>query len=287
VTPWLPEMVLALAATVLGAAAVALPVASRGGRFRGLPGWVGWWGLFALLLVLMSRLPSMWSLGLLGVVTFVALREYFFMAPVRPQDRWAILVAYLTLPACLWAVSVQSYGLFLATVLLSLFLVLPAMLSLGEAQPGLLDSMGRVLLGLLVFVFCTAHLGWISLHPEGWLELFGILVLVNELPQRLAGRIRPGTRWRPLGGMVLGAVLAASLAGWLGPRVGIPSRRAMVVAVLVAVSVAAGRAVTEAVSKDLAMVSSASLVGRGALLDRTMPAVYAAPLFFHYLHRYV
>ena len=40
-----------------------------------------------------------------------------------PLDRWAILVCYLTIPIVLVAVFFDSYGAFLAGVLLSLLLV--------------------------------------------------------------------------------------------------------------------------------------------------------------------
>lgn len=280
-----PWTVLALSLAVLVTAILALPLSSRGGRFRALPGWVGFWAFFAALLAALPRVHLGIALLLLGLAMFGALREYFFLAPVRPQDRWAILVAYLTIPGALYPIHLTSYGLFLATVLLSLFLVLPTLLSAGTPRPGLFDSMGRVLLGLLVYVFCTAHLGWIARQPEGRLELFGVLVLASELPQRLAGRIRSDERIvRPLAGIVTACALAASLGSWMGTALGIQIRHGMVAGLLVALSVTAGRIVTEAVSQDLKLDPATSRVGRGALLDRTMPAVYAAPLFFHYLY---
>lgn len=275
-----------LAGAVVLCAAVALPLSSRGGRFRALPGWVGFWVVFAGVLFGLARAPLALGLPVLGVVMFAALREYFFMAPVRPRDRWAILVCYLTIPAVLVPVYLDSYGAFLAGVLLSLLLVQPAALSIGTPRPGLLDALGRVLLGLLVFVFCAAHLGWMARWGAGRLELFGVLVLASELPQRIAGRLRPGAVLRPLAGILLGGASACGLAAWLGPLLGIARQDGVVLGLLVAASVTAGRAVTEAVSQDLAMAPASSRVGRGALLDRTMPAVYAAPLFFHYLQHF-
>ena len=53
---------------------------------------------------------------------------------------------------------------------------------------------------------------------------------------------------------------------------------------LVALSVAAAAAVSNAVAADLEMKAASSLVGGGALLDRAVPALYAAPVFFHYLN---
>jgi predicted CDP-diglyceride synthetase/phosphatidate cytidylyltransferase len=281
------DMAWALAGAVVLCAMVGLPLASRGGRFRALPGWVGFWVFFAAVLFALPRVPLAVGLSVLGVIMFAALREYFFAAPVRPRDRWAILVCYLTIPVVLVPVYLETYGAFLAGVLLSLLLVQPTALSVGTPRPGLLDALGRVLLGLLVFVFCAAHLGWMAGWGPGRLELFGVLVLASELPQRIAGRLRPAEAvLRPLAGIVLGTAAGCALAAWLGPWLGIAPRHGVVLGLLVAASVTAGRAVTEAVSQDLAMAPASSRVGRGAVLDRTMPAVYAAPLFFHYLQHF-
>ena len=55
--------------------------------------------------------------------------------------------------------SVLSLFTFLAIVPVGLFLLFPVLLSLGSWQDGLLESLGRMLLGVLLFVFCAAHLG--------------------------------------------------------------------------------------------------------------------------------
>lgn len=279
------EMAWVLALAVVASAAFALPLASRGGRFRALPGWIAFWVTFAVLLFGLTRIPLAAGLSLLGALMFAALREYFFVAPVRPKDRWAILVCYLTIPIVLVAVFFDSYGAFLAGVLLSLLLVQPTALSIGAPAPGLLDAMGRVLLGLLVFVFCAAHLGWMARWGSGRLELFGVLVLASELPQRVVGRIRAGEPLaRPLLGILVSVALTCGVAAWLAPGLGIETRHGIALGLLVVASVTAGRTVTEAVSQDLSLAPAAARVGRGALLDRTMPAVYAAPLFFHYVN---
>ena len=215
-----PFLLVALGGTVLVAAGVSFPFASRGGRYRALPGWILSWTLFAALLAGLPRAPKGIALTVLGALMFVALREYFFLAPVRPQDRWAILVAYLAIPAVQVAVYRNLYGAFLAAVLLALFLVMPALLSVRPAQPGLFDSLGRVLLGLMAFVFCAGHLGWIATGPVGRPELFGILVLASELPQRLTGRVRLGESVAmPLLGIGAAAALGAGIAVWLAPLV--------------------------------------------------------------------
>lgn len=281
----IPQIVLVLVLALLLSAFLSLLMGPRGGRFRALPGWIGFWAFFGVLLVLLSRTSPWISVPLLGIVMFGSLKEYFFLAPVRPQDRWAILFAYFSIPASLYPVFVNSYGTFLTIILLALFLLMPAILSIGSPRQGLLDSMGRVLLGLLVFVFCAAHLAWMVHLPTGFLELFGVLVLASELPQRLAGRFRLGERMlRSLMGVVGGVGLSAASGAWLGPWVGVSLNEGAIAGILVATSVTIGGLVTEAVAQDLSLGPSTSRVGRAAILDRITPVIYAAPLFFHFLN---
>lgn len=282
-----PEVLIALALAVLVAGCVSLVTARRGGRFRALPGWSVFWIFLGAFLVILSRAPWWISVPLLGVVMFGLLREYFFLVPLRPQDRRGILFAYLSVPVVLYPVVVDLYGMFLTVVLLYLFLVLPAALAVGPPTGGMLDSMGRVLLGMLVFVFCSAHLGWMLHQPVGRLELFGVLVVASDLPQRLSGRLRGGNgRMRALVGVTCSTVLAVAAGALLGGRVGITPGQGVAASLLVVVSVTAGGIVSEAVARDLALGPAASRVGRAALLDRITPAIYAAPLYFHFLNRY-
>jgi len=135
VTLRVPPIALALALGLLLVAIVSLGTAHRGGRFRGLPGWQGS-GVLRPLLVLLSRADRRVSLSVLGVLMFAALREYFFVAPLRPRDRWAILAAYLSIPIALWPEFVGSWMLFLTVAPLALFVFLPVLLALGTHQPG-------------------------------------------------------------------------------------------------------------------------------------------------------
>jgi len=279
---------LALGIAVLVAALVALVAGRRGGRFRGLPGWAGFWFVFAGVLISLSRLKPWISFPLLGLLMFAALRSFFFVAPVRPRDRYAILASYLAIPFALWPAYIGSIDTFLATVPVALFLFVPAFLSIGAPERGLLDAMGRTLLGVLFFVYCIAHVGLFVHEPyDGLPQLFGVLVLAAELPQRLLWRSHGERGWVALlAAMLLGAVLAVALGFWLGPECGLVEEDAGRAGLLVAIAVTLGAQVSDAVRQDLALTASASSLGRGAFLGRTVPAIYAAPVFFHYLNHF-
>ncbi len=283
-----PMIILALAMSLLLAAAFAFIVGRRGGRWRELPGWVGFWVFFGAVLVCLSRADPWMSFPLLALVMFFALKEYFHLAAVRPQDRWAILASYVAIPVSLYPAFMDSYGLFSALVPVGLMFLLPALLSASTRQSGLLDAMGRLLLGALVFVFGAAHLGLMAHQPRGRLELFAILVLAAELPQRIAGRFRLGAPvLRPAAGVAVALALCAAVGWWLGTPGAMTPLHGSIAGLLVAVAVTAGALVAEAVSQDLGLAASAGRMGRGAFLDRSIPALYAAPLYFHYLKYFV
>jgi phosphatidate cytidylyltransferase len=224
------------------------------------------------------------SFPFLGLVMFVALKQYFTLTPLRPQDRWAILIAYLSIPLALWPTWAGSFGLLSAATVIGLFLLIPVLLSVVPRQPGLLDALGRLLLGVLVFVFCAAHFGLMTRLPAGSLELFGVTALLADLPQRLTGRIRPGDeRVRPFVGVVASVAIASATGALLAPLAATAPLHGGVAGALVALAMAGGSLVSDAVAQDLLRTQSDAMLGRAAFLDRTLPAIYAAPIFYHYL----
>jgi len=282
----IPAIDLVLVAAVAVCGVAALVSRRRGGRLRELPGWVLFWSAFAAILIALGRLPRWASFPLLAVLMFAALRTYFFVAPVRRGDRFAILAAYLSIPFSLWPAYVGSKDMFLAMVPVTLFLVVPVFLSTGADGDGLLDSMGRTLLGVLLFVFCLAHLG-LLVHqpPTGLPELFGVLVLAAELPQRLFGRMPGGLGLRRHALVLVLSGTAATVAGWTtGPWIGLSAGDAGRAGSLVFLAVSLGAIVAGTVAQSLAADTPGARLGRGGLLNRMVPAAYAAPVFFHYLN---
>ncbi len=292
----------ALAAMVFLALVVAMATGRRGGRFRGLTGWSLFWVGFAVLLACLSHAPRWLGFLLLMALMFASLRAYFFVAPVRPTDRHAILATYVAIPLVLYPVYIGSEEMFLATVPALLFLLAPLFVAMGPHSQGLLDSIGRTLLGVIFFIFCTAHLGLLAnlevplppgadigaTSPGGLPELFGVLVLAADLVQRLLGRFRAGEgKLLSALGLVLSLLLVTALGFWLGPVCGLEQEDGARAAFMVGLAVFAGAVVGDAVAQGLDLRSSAARLGRGAFLDRTIPAVYAAPVFYHYLNHFV
>jgi predicted CDP-diglyceride synthetase/phosphatidate cytidylyltransferase len=245
-----PPIDWALALAVLFALLLSLAYGRRGGRHRLLPGWGLFWVGLAALLVCLSRANYWVSFPVLAVVMFAALRTYFFVVPVRPRDRWAILAAYLSIPFALWPAFRGSTDTFLATVPIVLFLVIPVLLSFGSKQDGL-------------------------------------LVLAAELPQRFIVYVKSERSWlKSVLGNLFSLVLAIGTGYWLGPWCGLIEEDAARAGGLVALAVIMGSLVSHAVSEDLAVDPASAGFGRGAMVTRMIPPVYAAPVFFHYLNHF-
>jgi phosphatidate cytidylyltransferase len=281
----IPTLTLFLGCSLAVVALGSFAAAPRGGRFRGLPGWAGFWTFLAPLLVVLARGPRAVAFLLLGLLMFAALREYFFLAPLRPRDRWAILAAYLAIPLTLWPAWADAPGLYLSVVPLGLFVFFPLIVALRSPAAGWFESLGRLLVGITAFEYAAGHLGLMGpTFGAGRLEFFGVLVLAAEFPQRLAGRLRPGeVPWRPVTGWVAGSALAAAAGAFLGPLCGLSGREGALAGWILATGAAAGAMVAEAVAQDLNLGAPASRLGRGAFLDRALPAVFAAPVFFHFV----
>jgi len=291
VSEWIdriPPVDQTLAVGLLASAAVALAVRHRGGRFRRLVGWVGFSLALAVVLVCLSRARPWISIPLLGALMFVSLRTWFFVTPVRPGDRSAILAAYLAIPLALYTGFVGSSSTYLAVIPAAAFLILPFLLALSPQKAGWLDSLGRMLLGVLVFVFCASHLA-LLVHGQarGLPEMFGVFVLSAELPQRLAGRYGRGSGWLgPSVGVVAGLAVATAVGFACGGWWGFVPEDAARAGVLVVAGVTMGGFVHEAIVGDLGAGTTGSRVNRTSLLDRSIPALYAAPFFFHYWNHF-
>jgi predicted CDP-diglyceride synthetase/phosphatidate cytidylyltransferase len=278
-----PDTVLLLAAGILAAGIIVLLVRGRGGHFRALPGWVGFWAFFGALLVCLGRTYLWIGFIILALLMLASLRAFFTLAPVRPGDRWSILASYVAVPCALYPAFTGSTVLFLVMILV-MALVLPVLVSFGKAHEGLLDAMGRIVLAVFFFVFCTAHVGLMASRLPEYLELFGILVLAAEFPMRLGGTTRHGRGLAgPIAGFTVGIGTGCGLGYLLAPMVGLDPHVGGIGGILMALAVAAGDRVTTALASALELKASASLTGTGASLDRMVPAVYAAPVFYYFL----
>ena len=145
------------------------------GRFTP-PGYLYYFWVFLLVCVVtdfFSFTPAVW---LMALVSFRALREYFSLVDLRLEDRWGILVAYLSIPFMIYLIQIDWYGFFIVSIPVYAFVVVPFVVALGDSEGrGSLLSIGAIDFGLFFFVYCLGHIAYLA-YFSTWLVLLLLLM---------------------------------------------------------------------------------------------------------------
>ena len=255
-----------------------------------------WWVMVAVggVALLLGRVAL---LVLLAFVSFLALKEYLSIIPTRRADRRVLIFAYLAIPLQYTIVLLGDYGSSIIFMPVYMFLFLPSVMVLVGKTGRFLTAVGTLHWGLMLTVFCLAHLAFLVVLPgsgEGpQLLLYLVLMTqVGDVSQYLWGkrfgrrkvlpRVSPS---KTVEGLAGGVLTIALLSLWLGPFLTPMSRPlALVVGFFLAVAGFFGDATVSAFKRDLGVKDSSSLLpGHGGILDRVDSLTYTAPLFFHFI----
>lgn len=260
-----------------------------------------WWyiiGGFFMALVFDRRL----SVVALGLVSFVAFKEFLTLAPTRRADSKVLLWAYLAIPVQYFWAGSGIYGMFSVFIPVYVFLLLPIRMALVGETHGFLRAVGVIHWGLMTTVFCISHLAFMLALPDlpglknsGVSLLFYLVVLtqLNDTTHYLVNKrfgrhavltsVRPGLS---VEGMVAGsgltALAAVALAPWFTPFIW---PQAVVAGLIIGLFGFVGFVATAAVESDLGVSESGHfLPGHGGLLERLDSLMFTAPLFFHFVY---
>ncbi len=277
-----------------------------------------WWFMAAVFLTAFAT-HRLVSFLFLGFLCFSALREYFSLLPMGEKagdktlsfrDRPSILLAYLTVPASLWAAYVRWYELFIILVPVYFFLLTPILFVVQDRTEGALRSLGMVSLGTLFFAFCLGHalflvnLGamvlffcffltelrdvaafWVGGGLRAVVSRLGEGTLRRVLSRPVAPTINPRKTWA--GGLttaVLTSLLALALVPLLPPLNGTPVDPLFGAAAGLAIGVLGffGDLVFGMVKRDLHVKDTGTLLqGHGGIIDRVNGLVFTVPATFH------
>ena len=236
---------------------------------------------------------------LFALVSFLALREFLSIIPVRQVDRTAILLAYLAIPIQYWFVADDWYGMFSIFIPVYVVAVVAFRLVLAGQTSGFIRSAGTLQWGLFLTVYNLSHVAFLmeldmaAPLPAGGAGLVVFVLLVtgfNDVAQYAWGKrfgrhaILPKVSPKKsvegfIGGVLSSAVLAAVLAPWLTPF-GIVE--GMMAGVLLGCLGFAGDVTVSALKRDLGIKDSGGLLpGHGGILDRLDSLVFSAPIFLH------
>jgi phosphatidate cytidylyltransferase len=248
-------------------------------------------------------LPVRWGVILFFAwVSFLALKEFLTIVPALTEQRRGCSWVYVVVPLQYYWVAQGSYGMFLLSIPVFVFLLLPLRSLLIGDTKGFLPAIGTLNWGLMTLVFGLSHGAYLAvLSPDrnpraggAGLVLFVVfLTQFNDVAQYCWGKllgahkiiplVSPNKTWEGLlGGVLTTVVLAALLSGWLTPM---SWPMALLAGVLIGGAGFVGDVTISALKRDLGLKDTGSLLpGHGGILDRIDSLTYTAPLFFHFIH---
>jgi phosphatidate cytidylyltransferase len=259
---------------------------------------VSWWWMITVftIAILTNRVVSTIFLGL---ISFLALKEYLSLIPTRRVDRSILLWAYLAIPVQFYFAHIGRFGLFMTFIPVWMFLFLPARMTLGGHTEGFLRAVGLLSWGLMITVFSLSHtallLSYGSVHGYGAGALLFLVALTqfNDVAQftwgKLFGKhailptVSPKKTWEGfLGGLVTTACVAALAGPYLTPM---PTLWSAAAGALIAGTGFLGDVTISAFKRDVGVKDASQLIpGHGGILDRVDSLIYSAPVFFHFLN---
>ncbi|MFC1791814.1 phosphatidate cytidylyltransferase, partial [Gemmatimonadota bacterium] len=238
---------------------------------------------FFLVFALAEFVSFQVGIWVLAVLCFLALREYFSLVDLRIQDRWAILAAYAAIPFMYFYIHTGWYGMFIISVPVYAFLVIPFAVAMGGGKPqGSVLSVGVIDLGLFLLVYCIGHVGYLTLYST-WIAVYLVMgvVLCDLFTLILDARNRPPVE--SVLKQVLVPLPAVALLGLaLGPWTGIPWLHSLSLGLVIPVLVTVGCFTIDHLEVDLGIDRSRLAPGRGEILNTLKSFLYVAPVVFHY-----
>lgn len=243
------------------------------------------------------------ALVVCGVLSFLGLREFITLTPVKIGDHRALFFAFFVfLPLQYVLIGMKEFGFFTVLIPVYAFLLLPIFSVVNQDVDKFLSRKASLQWGLMIAVFCLSHtvailyidaVNAFSTLSRALLLLFFLsLVRCAMLWQHLAdyafraqiSRIAPlihsRMTWQGLGvNAIANAAIAASLF-WFTP---FTFWQAAIAGVLISVAAVCGRLVMRGITLSLGIKDWGELTGgQQGVMDRLDAILYAAPVFFHY-----
>lgn len=260
-----------------------------------------WWIIVAVFCLLVVPSPAL-ALVVMGLVSFLAFKEFLSLITTRRADYRVLFWAYLAIPVQYYWVHMAWYGMFIIFIPVYMFLFLPMRMVLAGDTQGFLRSAGIINWGLMTTVFSLSHMAYLLVLPQpagvgysGATLLLFLVVLtqLNDVAQYIWGkslgkrkivpRVSPNKTWAGfLGGVATTTLLAWLIAPWLTP---LNTAESLLGGLLIGVSGFVGDVVVSALKRDIGVKDSGTLLpGHGGILDRLDSLTYTAPLFFHFIY---
>lgn len=264
-----------------------------------------WWMMAGFFFFSMIVHPDA-SLVLFAFLSFMALKEYFTLIHTRLEDHRALFWSYLAIPLQYWWVYTEWRAMVVIFIPVYMFLFIPIRMILAGQPKGIILSMSRIHWGLMLFVFCLSHVGFLmkmpptGLTPGGGKALVLYLVFLTEIndvaqytwgkllggklfgQRKIAPTISPKKTWE---GFFGGVITTTVLAVLLQFMTGFPLAYSIGAGLIISLGGFFGDLVISSLKRDVGVKDSGALIpGHGGMLDRIDSLAYTAPFFFHYVN---
>ena len=287
--------------TIAAVVAAILPRLKPGGDFKNLRARINsWWVMVALVA---AALLAGWQVVVLlfGLISFVALREFLSLAPIRREDRLIVLLAYLAIPISYAAIVFDRYGFYLVIIPTYAFLIGPFVMAIIGQTRAYLSTAALFHWGLMTCVYNIGYAAYLMRTPEseplpagaaGLVFLLLAATEFNDVAQyvwgKLFGRhkvipkVSPNKTWE---GFLGGWASTAALIWFAGPLFApLEGVSLAVMAAVIPLAGFAGDVTMSAVKRDIGVKDTSQFIpGHGGLLDRIDSLTFTAPLYFHLL----
>lgn len=261
-----------------------------------------WWVLITVLMIA-TVLGKVVSLIFLGLVSYLALKEFLSLIPTRRSDRAILLWAYAAIPIQVYLAASGRADLVLVFVPIYALVFVSSNMVLASPTAGFLNAAGTVTFGMMMTIFALGYVSCLLVLPDsgnpiggatGLMVYLVFLVQFNDVVQYVAGktwgrhkvlpRISPNKTWE---GLVCGFLVTLALSLLLTPFLTpFSAIEALAAGALIAMGGFAGDATVSAIKRDVRVSDTGSLLpGHGGILDRVDSLIFSAPLFYHFVYQ--
>ncbi len=236
----------------------------------------------------------------IGLLSYLALKEFFSLTPTRRTDRRVLLWAYLSIPFQFYFIYINWATLFYLFIPLYVFLLISIRMVMVGNTDGFLKSLATIQWGLMTTVYSFGYLALILCIPAQYNPIGGsvgllffilLITVANDFTQMFCGKlfgkhkiipkVSPNKTWE---GFIGGVIGTTGLTMLIAPHLtSLTLTESAFAGCVLAIAGFFGDVTMSAVKRDMGVKDTSSLIpGHGGILDRFDSLIFTAPLFFHY-----
>ncbi len=234
------------------------------------------------------------------LISYLCLKEFLSLIPIRKTDRNVMLWAYLSIPVTYYIIYIHWVTLFYLFIPLYMYMLISIRMVVTSNTEGFLKNLAVIQYGLMTTVYALGYLGLIAIIPTEYNPqagslglLFYILVLTvsNDFMQMFSGKllgkhkiipkVSPNKTWEGFIGGVIGTTILSVIMGhFLTP---FSMEQSILAGLILSVAGFFGDVTMSAIKRDFGVKDTSNLIpGHGGILDRLDSLLFTAPLFYHY-----